>query len=589
MDIEQLIFKRLINFFKKNKEESQEVIDRTVDLATLYPRLSLISRAITGENIEVIGSEREGGWKDDIFFLPKSISLFEDIDLNINFYLFRVFYLSIQKKAHYNWKYNEDFSIEESQQKAAEVSNTILQFLFVEYPGLQEIFQDFLDNYPSKKDAKGNEMKDTSWLYGRFMKNTLDYERKKYLENINKQTAPALNDDITTEIEAQSADEIEVLQVDKYQQEQYVMTHNFEKVDTIDEFNGNWRDFDGDDSLQDDLEALQEYNLKHTVRVDDPVHSVYKAAFKGSAQISESAEILDDSFHLLYPEWDFSKREYKQNYCKVFPKLVEKDATNYYKKTITENRQTLLKLRKMFAMLNNNFEQTRRQPQGDNFDLDATTDLFVDILSKQTPSEKIYLHRKKAKKEISLLFLLDLSLSSDGYSKGNRIIDVEKQVSILFGEVLNEYSIDFQIDGFFSKTRNHTAYVNLKDFDKSWDSEKNNVGSAQAQGYTRIGPAIRHAASIIEKRKTRKKWLILLSDGKPNDYDRYEGKYGINDIKQALRETKSKGIENFALAIEEQAKYYLPQMFGKNHYSIISTPMEMIISLTKLYKRIALD
>ena len=589
MEIDQLIFKRLFNYFKKNKEIDKDVLERTVDLTTLHPRLSLIARAITGENIEVIGSEREGGWKDDVFFLPKTISLFKDIQLNINFYLFRVFYLSIQKKAHYNWKYNEDYSIKESQQKAKEVSNTILQFLFVEYPGLQNYFQDFLDNYPSKKDDKGNEIKDTSWLYGRFMKNTLEYERKKYLENINKNTLPAENNDITTEIEAKSADEIEVLQVDKYQQEQYVLTHNFEKVDTIDEFDGNWRDFDGDDSLQDDLEALQEYNLKHTVRVDDPVHSVYKAEFKGSAQIAESAEIKDDSFHLSYPEWDFSKREYKMNYCKVFPKVNIEDASKYYINTITENRQTLLKLKKMFAMLNNNFEQTRRQAQGDNFDLDATTDLFVDIKSKQTPSEKIYLHRKKAKKEISLLFLLDISLSSDGYAKGNRIIDVEKQVSILFGEVLTEYDIDFQIDGFFSKTRNHTSYISLKPFDDEWQKARNFIGSVQPQGYTRIGPAIRHAATILEKRNTRKKWLILLSDGKPNDYDRYEGKYGIKDIKQALRETKAKGIENFALAIEEQAKYYLPQMFGKNHYSIISTPMEMIISLTKLYKRIAQD
>lgn len=589
MDVEQLIFKKLLDFFKKNTVISEEEQTRTVSLATLLPRLSLISRALTGENVEVIGSEREGGWKDDIFFLPKTVSLFEDVQMNINFYLFRVFYLSIQKKAHYNWKYNEDFSTEISQEKAVEVSKTILKFLFEEYPGLQEIYQQFLDHYPATKDANGKAIKDTSWLYGRFMKNTLDYERKKYLENINKNTVALDDHEITTEIEAQAADEIEVMQVDKYQQEQYVMTHNFEKVDTIDEFNGNWRNFDGDDSLQDDLEALQEYNLKHTVRVDDPVHSVYKAEFKGSAQIAESTEIVDDSFHVSYPEWNYAKREYKMDYCKVYPKINLEDASKYYTNTITENKQTLLKLKKMFAMLNNNFEQTRRQASGDNFDIDATTDLFVDILSKRTPSEKIYLHRKKAKKDISLLFLLDLSLSSDGYAKGNRIIDVEKQVSILFGEVLDEYNIDFQIDGFYSKTRNHTTYINLKSFDEKWNKAKNNIGSVQPQGYTRIGPALRHASTILEKRQSQKKWLILLSDGKPNDYDRYEGQYGIKDIKQALRETKGKGIQNFALAIEEQAKYYLPQMFGKNHYSIISTPMEMIISLTKLYKRIASD
>jgi nitric oxide reductase NorD protein len=165
-------------------------------------------------------------------------------------------------------------------------------------------------------------------------------------------------------------------------------------------------------------------------------------------------------------------------------------------------------------------------------------------------------------------------------------MDVEKQMVILFGEVLNEHFVDFQIDGFYSKTRNNTTYITLKSFDESWQKSKMRIGAIQPSGYTRIGPALRHATALLNKRAKRKKWIILLSDGKPNDYDRYEGKYGIEDVKQALREMGADGINNFALAIEEHAKYYLPQMFGKNHYNILSSPMEMVNSLAKLYERI---
>ena len=73
---------------------------------------------------------------------------------------------------------------------------------------------------------------------------------------------------------------------------------------------------------------------------------------------------------------------------------------------------------------------------------------------------------------------------------------------------------------------------------------------------------------------------------KPNDYDKYEGKYGIQDVKQALYELKSKSINSYALAIEAQAKYYLPQMFGQNHYQIITTPVELLKALVKLYEKI---
>ena len=243
-------------------------------------------------------------------------------------------------------------------------------------------------------------------------------------------------------------------------------------------------------------------------------------------------------------------------------------------------------LRKMLTSVNNKYQQQRRQPQGDEFDLDAITDLFVDIHSKRTPSEKIYLSNRKKDKDLSILILLDISLSSDGYAAGNKVIDVEKQVSIIFGEILNEFNVDFSINSFYSKTRNYTTYLGLKDFDEEWNRAKNKIGAVEPAGYTRIGAALRHSGALLDKRNSKNKWVILISDGKPNDYDKYEGKYGVNDVKQALRELNQRNINSYALAIEAQAKYYLPQMFGQNHYQILTTPVELLQSLVKLYEKI---
>ena len=56
---------------------------------------------------------------------------------------------------------------------------------------------------------------------------------------------------------------------------------------------------------------------------------------------------------------------------------------------------------------------------------------------------KTYIYQIEKEKDLSILILLDISLSSDGYAANNRVIDVEKEVSILFGEILNEFNIDF--------------------------------------------------------------------------------------------------------------------------------------------------
>ena len=71
---------------------------------------------------------------------------------------------------------------------------------------------------------------------------------------------------------------------------------------------------------------------------------------------------------------------------------------------------------------------------------------------------------------------------------------------------------------------------------------------------------------------TRQKLLLLISDGKPTDYDRYEGRYGIADVRQAMREAHQARIHTYALAVDVQAKHYLPQMFGSGNFQILPHP-----------------
>ena len=589
MELDQLIFKKVINYFKKKKQIKLSSLDHVVHLEDLIGRLNIIARSLTGAPIDVVGSEREGGWKNNIFFLPEKLSIFPSIEENISLYLFRVFYLSVQSNLNLNWEYGTGKTQSDSQDNAIKTAPQVLKVLFEEYPLLEEIHLKLLSALPSSGENGNNITPDLTWLYGRWMLNGDGFNKVELLSKISKKTQELSDNTITTEIKAKQADEIEVIQIDKKAKEDYTLTHNFEKVETIDEHSGVWRDFDGDDNLKEESDALEQFNLSKVIRVDDPVHSVYKSDFVGNATIAESVKLEDSSFHYLYPEWDYSKRNYKESYCKVFHKRILKTNAEYYIKTLEHNKSVHLKLKKVFSRIHNERQVQRHLTSGEGIDIDALTDRYADIKAGHTPDERIYFSKRKKRIELSILFLLDLSLSSDGYSKGNRIIDVEKQVSILLGEVFDEYKIDFQIDGFFSKTRNNTTYITLKSFDDSWDKAKFKIGAVQPSGYTRIGPAIRHGTYLLKKRSMRKKWLVLLSDGKPNDYDRYEGKYGIYDIKQALREMVPFGISNFAIAIEEQAKYYLPQMFGKNHYNILSSPVEMIDSLAQLFKRIEKD
>lgn len=584
-ELDEYLVAKFFKHLKNRKKLSPELEARTVKLSEIKSGLVIMARALTGQAVDIFEAEREGGYKNNNFFLPSSFGEFQAREENLLFYHFRIVYLSVQQRLNLNWSSKEaEAELALSRQKALETAPEVLEVLFREFSISPQFLQNAKAHFVRKQQSQKEP--DFSWLFGKWMHNEGQVCAEDLLQHYSKETPSQKEQEAKTTLKAKAVEQVNRLSIDKKQQEDYVMLHNFEKVETAEDFNGNWRDFDGEDELQDHQNALDELRMNYTVRVDDAVHSVYQADFIENSSIRESAEIDEKGQFLYYDEWDYTKRAYKENFCKVYPKLQQQADSDYYKRTIAKYASTLMGLRKMLTHIYNKRQQHKRQIQGDEFDIDALTDLFVDVHSKRTASEKIYSANRKKGKDLSILILLDISLSSDAYADGNRVIDVEKEVSILFGEILNEFQMDFSIDSFYSKTRNHSTYLSIKDFDQSWDIAKQHIGGVEPSGYTRIGAALRHAAMRLEKRQSKNKWLILISDGKPNDYDKYEGKYGIQDVKQALVELNTKNINSYALAIEAEAKYYLPQMFGQNHYQILSSPIALLQSLVKLYERI---
>jgi len=403
---DEYIFTKLAYFFKNRKKKKEESIAHLVVLNELKPRLTILARAITGQPIEIYDAESEGGYKNNNFFLPTKYSEFLSIEENVSFYVFRILYLSVQKNLDLNWNDNLEHELEESQQKAKETSKFVLEPLFEQFPITEKYHNKFLQYYKGKVNNEA--LIDYSFIYGKWMRNNKEEDEGKTLNNFTDKVKKGEEDKPKTILKSNAVEEIISVQVDIKQQEDAVLQHQFEKVETAEEFGGNFRDFDGEDELDDHSNALEDINMKYTVRVDDTAHSVYQADFIENTTVSESAENDSKGYHIKYDEWDYSKRQYKNGFCKVYPKTLLKTAVPYYKNTLNENRSTLVGLRKMLSSVNNKYQQQRRQTQGEEFDIDAITDLFVDVHSGHTPSEKIYLSKRKKEKDLSILLLLDV-------------------------------------------------------------------------------------------------------------------------------------------------------------------------------------
>ena len=84
-----------------------------------------------------------------------------------------------------------------------------------------------------------------------------------------------------------------------------------------------------------------------------------------------------------------------------------------------------------------------------------------------------------------------------------------------------------------------------------------------------MGAAIRHTTAALARESAARRLLLILSDGKPNDVDVYEGSYGVEDTRQAVAEARRQGIAVFCLTVDREAPRYAARVFGRSGFAIL--------------------
>jgi nitric oxide reductase NorD protein len=358
--------------------------------------------------------------------------------------------------------------------------------------------------------------------------------------------------------------------------------HTFEKAETLEEYGGHSRRTDNEDELEEHEEALSKLDMSRVIRSRDRPSSIYRADVLLDSPLFE-VEGARPKSGIPYPEWDYKRRRYKPDWCFVQEEHGIEADPDWALKVGSEHRALIVDLKKKFAALATEWLRVKRQPSGEELDLDAVVDHQVQWRSGQSPDENVYLHRNRELHDLSALILLDRSYSTDGYIDGERVLDIIRETIFCAGEVLEDFVEDFGVAAFSSNTRHQCGFGWIKDFDAPWVASRAGLGGLHADGYTRIGPALRHAQETLMRRNARRRIVILVTDGKPCDYDRYEGTYGIRDVKMALETGRRHGVTAHAFAVEKRAKEYFPAMFSPEHYSIVSSPKELAAGLCDLF------
>ena len=285
-------------------------------------------------------------------------------------------------------------------------------------------------------------------------------------------------------------------------------------------------------------------------------------------------------------EWDYKQRCMQKDHCRL-QVMTSREAQPM--ELPARLRPQAHKIRRQIEALRPQRHWVGRQTEGSELDLENYITFITDRKHGHVNSDTpVYRDIRNLSRDLSCLLLADLSLSTDAHiSNKARVIDVIRDSLYLFSEALTATGDRFALHGFSSRNRNHVRFYNIKGFNDNYDDNiRGHINAVRPGYYTRMGTAIRHATELLSKEASSQKLLLILTDGKPNDLDKYEGRYGVEDTRMAVLEAEKLGLRPFCVTIDEKAEDYLPYIFGSRSYVLIHNAEELPRKLPLLYLRL---
>jgi nitric oxide reductase NorD protein len=367
------------------------------------------------------------------------------------------------------------------------------------------------------------------------------------------------------------------------------------------------------------LEAIGEDDsaeelTKELRRRTDSDRGVLRRAFGGVSRAERS---------FLYDEWDYRKRGYLRGWCRLQEERLKGEEGLAFLESVQHRHGALLaRVRRQFQHIKpESTERVRKVSDGEEVDLDRAVEARSDIRAGLSPSERVYMRRDRARREVAAAFLVDLSASvrepvpdPDGEpekplivqddhrsfwgvrpslaerdEQRRRVLDIQKEALALMVQALEALGDEYGIYGFSGESRENVEFYVAKELGdrlglRVWDA----IAAMRSRRYTRMGTAIRHTIRKLDRQDARRKVMLLISDGYPQDIDygpdRDDRQYGIHDTAQALREAELAHIQTFCVTIDRAGHDYLREMCPEQRYLIIDDVESLPAELGKVYR-----
>jgi len=278
---------------------------------------------------------------------------------------------------------------------------------------------------------------------------------------------------------------------------------------------------------------------------------------------ASSATLLDGFPVATYPEWDHAARIERPDWSTILEAdaaasarpdqlRVDEDAIRHVT-TVTRDASIGRRIR------------LKGRRDGDALDIDAAIALTIERRIGRAGEPRVYLRDAPGPRDLAVLLLLDLSQSTaDRDSQSLSVLDVERKAAAIVAMAVEAAGDAIAVHGFNSEGRERVRYLRIKGFEESMDAVvRARLAGLGSSHSTRLGPALRHAGSYLERRRAFRKVLLVLTDGEPSDIDVPDPQYLAEDARRAVQNLRRRGIDTFAFGIGGGPFAQLDRIFGE--------------------------
>lgn len=305
----------------------------------------------------------------------------------------------------------------------------------------------------------------------------------------------------------------------------------------------------------------------------------------------EDAEIERLSFKETFPEWDVRRAAYLPDHCRVLAHRVEAAPIG----TVIFDapaRKRIAAVKRQFEALRPALVSTSGHLDGSELDLERAVRASADFQATGESDGRVWRQNRPLKRDLSVSILLDVSRSTEGSvtchkGQSRRVIDIEREALAGLAWGLDACGDSFAINGFSSLKRDRVFIANAKNFDEPMGAQiEARIASLKPGFYTRLGAAIRHSSRELAGQSRSRRLLLVITDGKPNDLDHYEGRHGIEDSRMAVIEARRAGHSVFGIAVDRDGKAWFPRIFGQGGFALVPDPDQLAQALPRIYAQI---